>query len=96
MKGAWSLAARRSSSCAHEAIETPSPLGSEGGGTERRASGSMPDPGAGASGAIEPGARGKDACDAADGGTLGLWLVDEDDLARAAVRSLEGWSLGLV
>src|ERR1019366_6144435 len=60
MNGAWSLAARRSSSCAHAAIDTTSPfapLGSAGGGTVRRVSGSIPDPGAGASGAIDPEGR---------------------------------------
>ena len=55
MNGAWSLAARRSRSCAQAAIDTTSLLaapGIGGGGSERLESGNMPEAGAGA---IDPG-----------------------------------------
>jgi hypothetical protein len=45
MNDAWSVAARRSSSWAQAAIDTPSALGIDGGGDERRASGIIPDGG---------------------------------------------------
>jgi hypothetical protein len=90
MNGAWSLAANRSSSCAHAAIDTPSLLGMAGGGTERRASGSMPEAGGGASGAMEPpieptGARGGVEGDTDGGGTLPRWLVVEGVLDGGGV-----------
>jgi hypothetical protein len=46
MNGASSAAASRSSSCEHAVMDTPSAPGRDGGGTERRESGSDPEPGA--------------------------------------------------
>ncbi len=50
MNCAWSVAARRSRSCEHAAIDTTSELGNDGGGDERRESGIMPDAGGAALG----------------------------------------------